>query len=75
MTPNGYVGEVENTARYAAIVHNGRGPVFPRRAKALRFRVRGRLVFAKRVGPARAQPWLRNAMVYAATRDGFRVIG
>lgn len=75
VTPNGYVGEVENTARYANIVHEGRGPIVPRRARALRFRIRGRLVFARRVGPAKAQPWLRNAMVWAAKRDGFRVIG
>jgi len=48
---------------YAGIVHGGRGPVYPIRAKALRFVIAGRVVFAKSVGPAKAQPWLRNALV------------
>lgn len=72
-TPAGWVGEVVATARHARIVHDGRGPVFAKRARALRFRIRGRIVFARSVGPAKAQPWLRRALVYVAGREGYRV--
>lgn len=49
---------------YAEWVHEGRGPIVPVRAKVLRFRPKGSgvYVFAHRVGPAKAQPWLREAL-------------
>lgn len=51
---------------YAAIVERGRGAVVARRAKALRFTVNGRVVFAKRVGPAPGQWYMKRAL--AASR-------
>lgn len=72
-TPAGWIGEVTATARHASIVHDGRGPIRAKRAKALRFRIRGRTVFAKSVGPAKAQPWLRDALIYVAGRERYRV--
>ncbi|RFU83610.1 HK97 gp10 family phage protein [Streptomyces triticagri] len=56
------VGRVWTDVDYASIVHNGRGPVVPRRAKALRFQIGGRTIFARRVGPARGQPFLWEAL-------------
>lgn len=54
------------TADYAAAVHNGISHsyvIVPRRAKALRFEVGGRVVFARRVvhPPMKARPFLLNA--------------
>lgn len=44
---------------YTAATRFGRGPVVPRRAKALRFSIGGRTVFASRVGPYRpAGDWV-----------------
>lgn len=45
------VTEVYATARYAGYVHDGTRPheIVPRRAKALRFEIGGRVIFAKRV--------------------------
>lgn len=59
-------GSVHATAEYAAAVHEGRRAgvvIVPRRAKALRFVVGGRVVFAARVvtGAVKARPFLRNA--------------
>lgn len=50
---------------YAVPVEHGRGPVVPVRAKALRFVVGGKVVFAKRVGPARAQKFLERGIQQA----------
>lgn len=62
-------GSVEATARYAAPVHEGSRPhiIRPRKAKALRFEIGGRTVFARMVRHpgTKARPFLRNA--------GFRV--
>lgn len=72
-TPAGWIGDVIATARYARWVHDGRGPVHPKRAKVLAFRGRGgQMVFARRVGPARPQPWLRLALEWVAAREGMR---
>jgi hypothetical protein len=46
---------------YPPVVEHGRGPVVPIRAKVLRFRVGGRTVFARRVGPAAPRPFLLPA--------------
>ena len=43
---------------YAAAVEWGRGPVFARRAKFLRFEIGGQVFFRKIVGPAKAQHFL-----------------
>jgi hypothetical protein len=69
------VGSVTNEVNYAAIVHGGRrgfGPIPP--TKALRFKIGGRVIYRTRVGPARAQPWLRQAMIAVARKHRMRVI-
>lgn len=62
---------------YARHVEFGRGPVVAR-GRALRFAVGGRTIYRKRVGPARARPFLFNvaarlrprfAAEFAAARD------
>lgn len=58
-------GAVLDTADYALYVHEGTRPhlIRPRRAKALRFEIGGRTVFARLVRHpgTRARPFLRNA--------------
>ena len=58
-------GGVTAHADYAAAVHEGSRPhiIRPRRAKALRFEVGGRTVFARMVRHpgTKARPFLRNA--------------
>lgn len=58
-------GGVTATARYAVFVHEGTRPhvIRPRQARALRFKIGGRIVFARSVNHPgqRAQPFLRNA--------------
>ena len=39
----------------------GRGPVYPVEAKALAFYYEGELIFRKRVGPAKAKPFVAPA--------------
>ena len=47
---------------YAQAVEFGRGPVVARRTKFLRFQLRsGEILFRRRVGPAKAQYFLRRA--------------
>lgn len=70
-------GSVEYTARYAAAVHEGRRALTIR-AKGngrLKFVVDGRTVYAREVHqPARAgRPFLRDALIETATREGFTV--
>lgn len=70
-------GSVEYTARYAAAVHEGR-KALTIRAKGggrLKFVVDGRTVYAREVRqPARAgRPFLRDALIETATREGFTV--
>lgn len=70
-------GTVSYRTDYATIVHEGSRPhlIRPRRAKALRFRVGGRVVYAKRVRHpgTRSQPWLWRALRFVGTGFGFRV--
>lgn len=65
-------GSVHATAEYALPVHEGRGPrvIRPVRAKALRFEVGGRVVFARivRQGPMKGRPFLRNAGMRVGAR-------
>jgi hypothetical protein len=49
-------------AAYSRYVEEGRGPIVPRRARALRFEIGGRVIFAKRVRPARALPYMGPSM-------------
>lgn len=55
------VREVLADKPYAHYVEYGRGPVEAKNAKALRFRINGELVFAKRVGPADPKPFMQQA--------------
>jgi hypothetical protein len=49
-------------AKHAGWVNNGRGPVFARTAKALRFEIDGQLFFRRRVGPAKAQHFAERGL-------------
>lgn len=51
---------VGSSLSYALIHHEGRGPVFAKKAKALRFKVGGVVVFRKSVGPAAANRYLTD---------------
>lgn len=68
-------GGVTAHADYAAAVHNGRNGngrfIYPRNAKALRFTVGGRTVFASRVrmGSTQPRPFLRNAADHVIASD------
>lgn len=70
MAMDGARGSVTADRRYATWVHEGTTPhvIRPVRAKALRFRWGGQVVFARRVNHPgnRANPWLRNALRGAA---------
>lgn len=52
------------TVDYAEYVEEGRGPVYPVKAKALRFKPKGssKYVFAKKVGPAKGIHFMRGAV-------------
>lgn len=58
-TPGGY--ELSARAPHAGFVEHGRGPVEAPPGKVLRFEVNGRVLFRKRVGPARARPFMAPA--------------
>ena len=47
---------------YPYVIEHGRGPIEASPGKVLAFEVGGRMVFTKRVGPARAQPFMRPAL-------------
>lgn len=49
ITSTGVWRRVESEPDYGIYHHDGRGPVVPRRAKVLAFRVKGKQVFAMRV--------------------------
>lgn len=72
-------GRVETRIKYALAVHEGvHHPVIvvPKRKKALRFVINGRVVFARKVilPPRRGRPWLRRALVEVALPAGFVVV-
>ena len=73
------IGEVFNDTEYALAVHDGTRAhtVRPVRAKALRFTVGGRVVFAMwaRIPARRGRPWLYRALVEIAVPEGYRVSG
>lgn len=74
-SPRGPVGKVEYTARYAAAVNNGRRALIirPRSKKVLRFKVDGRIVFAREVHQRsrRAKPFLTRAAQEIAAANGW----
>lgn len=53
-------GVVGTNVPYARYVEFGRGPVVAK-GRALRFTIGGRVLFRKRVGPAKANPFFRTA--------------
>lgn len=71
--PRTVSGSVRDDAKYAVFVHDGtRAHVIrPRHAKALRFMVGGRVVFAKMVRHpgTKARPFLRNAGMRVAAQE------
>lgn len=71
--PRTVSGSVHAMADYALYVHEGSRPhlIRPRRAKALRFQIGGRTVFARLVRHpgVRARPFLRNAAERVAARE------
>lgn len=56
------VYRVVTDKNYAVHVEFGRGPVEAQEAEALRFVIDGEVVFAKSVGPAEPQPFMRPAL-------------
>ena len=56
------IGVVGTNVPYARAVHDGRGPVEARPGGVLRFVIRGKVLYRKRVGPAKANPFMRNAL-------------
>jgi hypothetical protein len=52
---------------YAWVHHQGRGPVYPVRARALRFRPKGArgFIFRRSVGPAAGTFYLKRALPFA----------
>jgi hypothetical protein len=64
---------IDSLADYSAPVHQGARPhiIRPRQARALRFEIDGRVIFARRVNHPgqRAQPYLRNAVHRTASAD------
>lgn len=71
-------GRVLTGIEYALPVHEGVDHpvvIVPKRKKALRFVINGRVVFARRVvlPPRRGRPWLRRALVEVAVPAGFTV--
>lgn len=71
-------GTITYTTRYAAAVHNGRGPltIRPRRKRGvLKFEIDGKVIFAKSVfQPARkGRPYLLRALQEKAPPLGFSV--
>jgi hypothetical protein len=66
---------IGSDVEYADMVHDGTRPhiIRPRRAKALRFRVGGQVVFAKvvRHPGTRARPFLDRALREVSARLGF----
>jgi hypothetical protein len=64
---------VGNSVDYSLNVHEGTGiygptgrPIRPRRAKVLRFKVGGKVIYRPQVRGVRGRPYLRNALAAAA---------
>jgi|SRR6188474_776071 hypothetical protein len=77
-TGSASTGRVSTWINYALAVHEGvNHPVVirPKRAKALRFVINGRVVYARKVTlpPRSGRPWLRTALVEVAVPAGFVV--
>jgi hypothetical protein len=72
------IGVVVYAVKYAAAVHDGSGPhiIRPKKKKALRFVVAGRVVYATKVhhpgSPPR--PFLRHAAELVAVAEGLRFV-
>lgn len=76
---NATTGEVWNDVEYAMAVHQGvKNPVVivPVRRKALRFKVDGRWVYARRVTlpPRRGRPFMLRALREVAAASGYTVV-
>jgi hypothetical protein len=63
---------IGNSVNYALAVHEGTGiygptgqPIRPRRAKVLRFKVGGRVIYRPSVRGSRGRPYLRTALAAA----------
>ena len=73
------VGEVFNETEYALAVHDGSPArtIVPRRKKALRFEVDGKVVYARKVRmPARrGRPFMYRALVEVTKPRGYRITG
>lgn len=69
-------GSVHANTDYALYVHQGTGGperrIYPRRARALRFQVGGRTVYAAWVRGVKARPFLRNAALRVASQETAR---
>lgn len=61
---------ITSEAFYTPWVIHGRGPVVARRAKALRFVIDGKVIFRKRVGPSRPNPFHRRALAKLGDEPG-----
>lgn len=58
----------ENLAPWFKYFHDGRGPVKPIKAKALRFCIYGEVIFRKSVGPAAANPVMQKGAQQAGPK-------
>jgi hypothetical protein len=67
-------GSLINRAKYAPWVHDGRRGFGPVTKKALKFRIKGVVYIRTRVGPQKAQPWMRDALIAVARKHKLRVI-
>jgi hypothetical protein len=67
----GVEGEVRSAAPWSRWLERGRGPVYPIRAKVLRWVApSGKVIFAPRAGPAAPRPFMAPAL--ANTRPAIR---
>lgn len=53
---------IDSKKDYAQYIEYGRGPVRAINAKVLRFVIGGEVIFRKSVGPAKAQPYIRDSL-------------
>lgn len=65
----GHEVRITNPTPYLRWVLRGRGPVVAR-GRALRFVIGGRVIYRKRVGPARANPYHRPVIAQAKAMAG-----